>query len=122
WERINDEKLKPQVQRATPGVYPQGSIFKIVTALAGLEAGTINPSVTITNPGYIYVGNRPWRDLAPPGEYNFHRAFIKSSNTYFIHFGLQTTLERILNMGRRFHLGEYTELPTGQKERGRFPT
>jgi penicillin-binding protein 2 len=90
-------------------------------ALAGLEAGTINPSVTITNPGFIRVGNRPIRDTAPPGVYNFQLAFIKSCNTYFIHYGLEMGVDKILSMGRRFHLGESVELPTLQNVRGFFP-
>ncbi|MBI3416961.1 MAG: hypothetical protein HY043_16845, partial [Verrucomicrobia bacterium] len=122
WNELNDPKQLPLINRATGSYFAPGSIFKIIVGLAGLEAGFINPSVTLTNPGYIMLGNRRIRDTAPPGDYDFHRAFLKSSNTYFIQTGLATGLDRILEMGRRFHLGEPTELPTRQNERGFFPT
>ena len=84
WQELTDPRQLPLINRATGATFAPGSIFKIVVALAGFEAGAINPSVTITNPGFIRVGNRPIRDTAPPGVYNFQLAFIKSCNTYFI--------------------------------------
>ncbi len=80
WERFNDPELKPMRNRATQENYHPGSIFKIVTALAILEAG-ISPAATIQNPGHIFVGRRRIDDTAEPGVYNFRRAFVKSSNT-----------------------------------------
>ncbi|MEO8426809.1 MAG: penicillin-binding protein 2 [Verrucomicrobiota bacterium] len=122
WQELTDPRQLPLINRATGAAFAPGSIFKIVVALAGLEAGTINPSFTMTNPGFIRVGNRTIHDTAPPGEYNFQRAFIKSSNAYFIRHGLDTGVEKILSMGRRFHLGEAVDLPTLQNVRGFFPT
>ncbi len=117
---LSDPKLRPQVNRACQENYMPGSIFKIVTGLACLEAG-VNPADSIHNPGYIMVGRRRIKDEAAPGEYDFRRAFIKSSNTYFVTNGLQAGLERILRIGEQLHLGERTGLPTGQEVSGFFP-
>jgi penicillin-binding protein 2 len=122
WQELTDPRQLPLINRATGASFAPGSIFQIVVALAGLEAGTINSSATITNTGFIRVGNHPIRDTAPPGVYNLQLAFIKSCNTYFIHYGLEIGVEKILSMGRRFHLGEAVELPTLQNVRGFFPT
>ena len=81
WQELTDPRQLPLINRATGASFAPGSIFKIVVALAGLEAGMINSSVTITNTGSIRVGNHPIRDTAPPGVYNFQLAFIKSCNT-----------------------------------------
>ncbi len=126
--KLNDEKLRPQVNRATQENYQPGSIFKIVVGLACLEAG-LDPEEKIYNPpnpadpghGYIVVGHRPIKDTAPPGEYNFKRAFIRSCNTYFITNGLKCGIENIIRIGHRLHLGERTELPTRQEVAGNFP-
>ena len=62
------------------------------------------------------------RILAPPGQYDFRRAIIRSSNTYFITDGLRAGIENIVRMGEKFHLGERTDLPTRQETKGIFPT
>jgi penicillin-binding protein 2 len=128
WERLNDPLLRPMVNRATYGAYPPGSIFKIIVGLACLENG-LNPEDTLAvepNPhqpgrGVYYLGRRAIRDTAPPGDYNFRRAFIKSSNSYFIHYGLQAGLDRILALAQQFHLGERVEVLPQQEVSGYVP-
>lgn len=128
WETLNDPQLRPMFNRATQGAYHPGSTFKIVTALACLEAD-LDPTDTFrveSDParpgrGAVYVGRRKIEDQAPPGEYDFVRAFKRSSNSYFIHHGLRAGQDRILRMGRRFRLGEPIGLPTRQEVKGYFP-
>ncbi len=126
--RMNDPNLRPQINRATYENYAPGSIFKPVVALACLEDG-LNPSAEIYNPpspenpnhGCIEIGRRTIQDLAPPGEYDFRRAILRSCNTYFITNGLRAGIENIIRMGESFHLGERTGLPTRQETKGIFP-
>ena len=116
WEILSDPKLRPQMNRAIQENYAPGSIFKIVTALACLESG-LDPQAVMYNPGYIQVGRRrPIHDLAPPGDYDFKKAFIHSSNTYFISNGLAAGIDRILDIAHRLHLGEKTGLPMPRQE------
>jgi penicillin-binding protein 2 len=127
--RLNDLEDRPLINRACQERYAPGSIFKIATALACLEAGTLNPEEKFTvqpdpkrpGRGCIYVGNRKIEDTAPPGEYNFKDAFKLSSNSYFIHHGLLAGLSRLLNMGAQFQFGQPLEIPTQQSDRGIFP-
>lgn len=126
---LNDPQLRPMVNRASQERYPPGSVFKIVTALACLEAGIdptekymVQPDPTNPSHGCIFVGNRKIKDTASPGEYDLRRALVKSSNSYFVHYGLKIGISRIINMGKRFYLGEPINLPTGQSDRGFFPT
>jgi penicillin-binding protein 2 len=118
--RLNDLKLRPQINRATQENYAPGSIFKTVVGLACLEAG-LDPAATIHNPGYIYIGRREIHDLAPPGDYDFQHAIIHSCNTYFITVGLQAGIDNIVRMGEKFHFGERTGLPTLQETPGIIP-
>ena len=122
WKRLSDEKLKPQINRAMQEKYAPGSIFKVVTGLAALEAG-VDPAQRISNPGYIRVPgrNKPIDDLAPAGDYDFHKAFIKSSNTYFITNGMKAGIEAIIRLGQRLHLGERTGLLSSQETGGDLP-
>lgn len=120
---------RPMFNRATYGEYAPGSTFKIIHALALLENG-LNPQELYTTDadprrpgkGAYYLGNRKIEDTAPPGEYDFHRAFIRSSNSYFINYGLKLGWEKLLGMGHRFGLGTTTGLRIGEEARGFLPT
>jgi penicillin-binding protein 2 len=115
-------ELQAEKNRATQENYAAGSIFKPIVGLACLEAG-LNPNATIYNPGYIFVGRKRFGDLAKPGTYDLNRAIKDSCNTFFISNGLHVAgIDNIVNLGRRFHLGERTGLPTRQEVSGIFPT
>ena len=93
---MNDSRLNRWLNRATGsgGVsYPPGSIFKLISAVAYLEEGLIDPDEKVYNPGYFrdskLYPNYELDDTAPPGDYDFIRAFKRSSNTYFIHHALK---------------------------------
>lgn len=125
---LNHPTLRPMLNRATQGAYPPGSIFKMVTGLACLEAGLdpaatyeVQPNPRLPGRGAYFVGRRLIRDTAPPGDYNFRRALLRSSNAYFIHHGLQTGRDALLEVGKRFFLGERIGLPLRQEARGFFP-
>ena len=45
--------------------------------------------------GAFYLGRRKIEDTAPRGAHDFHRAFIRSSNSYFIFHGLPARMERL---------------------------
>lgn len=122
WRYQNDKELRPQVNRAMQEKYAPGSIFKVVTGLAILEAG-IDPNEKIWNPSWIRVPgrNKPIDDLANAGEYDFKTAFIKSSNTYFITNGMRAGIERIIQLGQHLHLGERTGLLSSQETGGDLP-
>src|SRR5262249_33832673 len=118
-----DPRLRPEINRATQENYAPGSIFKTVTGLTGLENG-LDPNETINNPGYYQFSNKkskPVKDLAAPGPYNFSKAIVKSSNTYFTEMGLRAGIEKIVRMAKRLHLGERTGLQTRQETAGQFP-
>jgi penicillin-binding protein 2 len=124
WRWMSDPYLKPQVNRAMQEKYAPGSIFKILTGISALENG-LNPYEKIFNPGSIRVPGRrsPIDDLADPGEYDFRRAFIFSSNTYFISNGLRYGgIESLFRLGQRLHLGERTGLLSRQETSGSFPS
>jgi penicillin-binding protein 2 len=115
--------------RVTYENYAPGSIFKTVVALAALENG-LNPEEIYhveadpQNPGrgYYNKDNIRKKDTAPPGDYNFKKAFIHSSNAYFINYGLKAGVQNIIHIGEEFHLGESTQLFPRQETKGSFPT
>jgi penicillin-binding protein 2 len=83
----------------------------------------LDPNATINNPGYYeyHSGGKRVNDLAKPGIYDFKKALMKSSNTYFIENGLKAGIASIIRLGQRLHLGEKMGLPTLQEAAGIFP-
>lgn len=122
---LNNKTNFTMVNRVTQGQYHPGSIFKIMTALACLETGVLsetNLNEPFYNPGYFQIGRTKISDEAAPGHYDFKRAFIKSSNTYFIHYGLLAGFPAIQRVGMEFQFGQYMRLPTKQNQNGNFPS
>ncbi len=58
YARIVQDERHPLINYAIGGLYPPGSTFKIVTALAGLEENVISPRTIIVDNGPIYLPNR----------------------------------------------------------------
>jgi penicillin-binding protein 2 len=127
YQRVQDDG--GEKNRATQENYRPGSIFKPIVALACLDNG-MNPNATYevqqdpqASAGCIYVGRRKIRDTAPAGTYDFRRALIHSSNSYFIYNGLQPgVVNKIVELGHRFHLGEHIGLNSKQETSGLFPS
>lgn len=109
--RLFDPILSPQLNRAIGGAFAPGSTFKIVTAIACLENG-LDPNEVFDSPGEYRVPgyHHVIGDTAGPGKFDFKRAFYKSSNTYFINYGMKAGLRHILEVAKRFHLGEKTDM------------
>jgi penicillin-binding protein 2 len=87
----------PVFNRAISGAYPTGSIFKPITALAGLATGAITPNTVVDDTGCITIGrNKEKRCNAKSevlGPVNLRSAISKSSDVYFYKLGLKLNYE-----------------------------
>jgi penicillin-binding protein 2 len=127
--QLNDPKLRQQLNRATYDAYPPGSTFKIITTLACLESGVMDvneiyhniPNERDSAHGHFAEGGYDIDDTAPPGDYDFEQAFYHSSNSYFCHYGLKAGLRKLLEVARRFHLGEKSGFATQEEVAGVVP-
>ena len=111
---------------ALNGVYPPGSMFKIVVSTAALLSGAITPEDTPANcDGFMMIGRRRFgcdNGEGHHGELKLSEAIAKSCDIYFYTVGLRTTVEVIAAQARRFHLDRPTgiELP-GETHRMLIP-
>ncbi|MGB9797925.1 MAG: penicillin-binding protein 2, partial [bacterium] len=103
-----NDKRHPFLNRAISGVYPPGSIFKLITATAGLEEGKISPYIVINCPGGLRVGKRFFRCWRTHGPVNFVSAIEQSCDTYFYRLGLLIGPQKLAEWARKFGLGERT--------------
>jgi penicillin-binding protein 2 len=124
---LNDPN-RPLLNRAVQGLYPSGSVFKIVTLAAGLEAGNLTAHSGFTCPGY-------WDGLGSPnrkfcwsetghGNITLKDALSASCNVTFYEVGklLHNAGEDILpTYGKAFGLGQMTGLPELPEAEGLMP-
>ncbi|MBT5708433.1 MAG: hypothetical protein HOI66_19125, partial [Verrucomicrobia bacterium] len=121
FNEINSDPLLPQLNRAAYGIYAPGSIFKMVVGMAFLENG-VDPRNVYESLGYLRLNGRFIDDTAEAGQYDFYRAFAKSSNSYFIEHGLAVGIETLIDWGDRFFIGQKTGLLPQQELGGAFPS
>lgn len=95
WRRLLADPARPLVNRATGGIYPPGSIFKPVVALAALREGVVDPGALYHCTGSIQVGPRTVRcsHRYGHGDMDMRRAIAVSCNPYFIAMGMKLGFE-----------------------------
>lgn len=123
WTGLNENKYRPLAAKAIQGTYPPGSTFKMVVALAALEAGEMTPDETVFCPGYLDVsGNRfhCWR-RSGHGNVNLHQAITQSCDVYFYDIAQRVGIDRIAEMARRMGLGERHDIPLSAVAQGVIP-
>jgi penicillin-binding protein 2 len=122
YKALSEDESKPLVNRATQGIYNPGSTFKMVTALAGLRAGTITRWTEIFDSGvftkYEDRGFAPRCWIYPStghghGALNLLGALENSCNYYFYQVADNTGIDKIAGTARDFGFGAKTgiELP-----------
>jgi peptidoglycan glycosyltransferase len=106
--RIVADPASPLVDRATDGLYPPGSTFKIVTAAAALDAGVVSLASTFEDPGTLQVGSFVVHDDEgeATGEQDLTGAFALSSNVDFAQIALRLGAPRWFDAVTRFGIGE----------------
>lgn len=99
------------LNRATQGLYPPGSSFKLLTAIAGLHTGHIQPDSEVECTGTYRVGGRTFvcNNHRDRGAITLEQAIEKSCNTFFYDYGLKTGVEALAAEARRHGL----DRPTG---------
>ncbi len=108
---------------ATTGLYPPGSAFKIVTAVAALAEGKTDPDEEIFDPGYhpsapTLVCHR----RGGHGYVNLERALEVSCNTYFYEMGRRLGVDTLAEYCRALGLGMKTGIDLGGENYGTVPS
>lgn len=104
WDSLLNNPDKPLINRATQGLYPPGSAFKIITLAAALSSHPEIEKKTYYTPGYVKIKGRIIRDYENlwPGDYDLSSAFRYSSNTVFIQIGQEVGSDNLFSMAEAF--------------------
>ena len=106
WAELVKGPDEPLNNRATTGLYPPGSTFKVVNALAGLTAGVITPDERITCRGGYLFGKHFFHCWKTHGPIALHDAIKSSCDVYFYETAHRLGIDRLAVTGRALGLGQ----------------
>ena len=125
WTSLLSDPTSPLLNRATQGLYPPGSTWKLATAAIALDLGVVSPDeiMPIVCTGGMPYGNRIahcWnRD--GHGPVDLLGAIQHSCNVYFYQLGLRIGLQRLLEEGTRIGFNQRCGIDLPTEARGMFP-
>ena len=126
YDRLNAKSNgEPIVNRATQGLYPTGSVFKLVTSVAGLESGLITPGTVVNDPGSVRIGDHTFHNAgnAVNGAVSLRRALQVSSDVFFYILGRDDEgRHNIQKWARRLGFGHKTGIDLPAESSGLVPT
>ncbi|MBL9023304.1 MAG: penicillin-binding protein 2 [Myxococcales bacterium] len=124
FRQLYSDPLKPAVDKTLSGSYPPGSTFKPFTALAALEKGLIDPSLSVQCRGFTKFGRKMYGCTHVHGATNLHKAIGESCNVYFWNLvtQYQVGMDIIAETAQRFGFGQKTGLGINAEASGRMPT
>jgi penicillin-binding protein 2 len=121
WKMLSEDERKPLLNKALNGLYPPGSTFKPMVAMALLQAG-VDPKARVSCPGGFQLGSRFFRCLGRHGPMTMHTAIARSCNTYFYAMGRRVGIDVISAMGRRLGFGQKFDIPVVSQNYGTMPS
>ena len=112
----------PMLNRAIAGVYPPGSTFKILMAIAGLDSGVISKDTRFYCPGFLELGGMRFGCTHVHKDENVIQALAHSCNVFFYSLGLRLGVDNIDLYADRFTLGELTGIDVPGEKKGIVPS
>jgi len=126
-QKSTKDDNQPFYNRAISGVYPPGSVFKISTALAGLESGKITKDTKIEDVGEFNIGETKfanWYFLTygkKDGVLKIERAIARSNDIFFFRVAERTGLDTIRQIAKKLGFGQKTGIDLPGEAFGLLP-
>lgn len=124
WEELLSTEGHPLNNKAVGGLYPPGSTFKMVTAMAALELGIINENTSFFCPGHFSLGDTRfhcWKAQGH-GRVNVVQALAQSCDTFFYNIAIDIGVDRLADMSRKLGLGQILGIELTEERAGLVPT
>jgi penicillin-binding protein 2 len=125
WQRLNQDPGHPLLNRAIQSAYPPGSVFKLVVAACGLDAGIIDVRRTYKPcTGALRHGRRVFRCWKEEGhgQLAVPDAIVQSCDVFFYQLALELGLERMSSYAQAMGFGAATGVEIGPEASGLVPT
>ncbi len=127
YKKLIEDKNRPMFNRAIKGVYPPGSISKIILASAGLQEGVITKNTSFDTPPDIRIGDYIFPDNRDHGVTDVTRAIAESNNIFFYAIGggydrvKGIGIDKINEYWQKFGLGQPSGIDLPGESSGLLP-
>ncbi len=124
WNEWTADRKTPLINKATAGVYPPGSTFKMAVGLAGLQSGAITETDRINCPGYLNLGDTRfhcWKKHGH-GSLDLHGALKHSCDVFFYETARRAGIDAVAQVANQFTLGVDTGVDLPGARKGLMPT
>ena len=114
WNEYTGGERSALLNRTIQSAYAPGSVFKMATAIAGLESGAITAEETMYDTGIYYYGGSSWRCWVYSdygrghGSVNVSDAIKHSCNYFFYETAKRMGIDTLAKYARYFGLGSKT--------------
>ncbi len=124
WREWTAGRATPLINKTTNGLYAPGSTFKMVVALAALEARVATPFDRVFCPGHFDLGDTRFHcwNRNGHGSVDMRTSLKVSCDVYYYEIARRVGINRIAAMARRLGLGVDLEIELPGTRRGLVPT
>ena len=124
WDMLKNSENQPLANKAVSGNYPPGSTFKMVVAIAAIEAGLIEPEEVINCGGFLEVGERRFHcwNSSGHGDMDLIGGIRESCDVYYYNLALRVGIKRISDTAKKFGIGVLFPLPLSSVSKGLMPS
>lgn len=123
YRALTEDPYRPLASKSVQGIYPPGSTFKMITAMAALEDGLITPDETVYCTGHMELSGRRfhcWR-RGGHGNVDLQNALKQSCDVYFYDIAQRVGMDKISIMAKKFGLGVKHDVPMSAVAKGLAP-
>jgi len=124
WRELLESPERPLNNKAIAGVYPPGSTYKVVTALAALESKAIDPWTVLPCAGYLTLGDIRFHCWLKGGHGGLSvvQAIAQSCDCFFYEAARRAGIDRIAETGAKLAFGKQSELGLPGESAGLQPS
>ncbi len=127
WRQLTTDPLHPLMNKAIQAQLAPGSVFKIITAAAALETGTITPDYSLFCPGLVTIYGHTYHDWVwekhrGHGRVDLHKAIGVSCDVYFYTLGKMLGIDKLDYFATRLGLGHRTGIDLPGEASGLMPS
>jgi len=123
WLDLRDDEKRPLHNKAVSGLYPPGSTFKMVVALAAMQAGMAGPGHSVFCGGHIELGSHRFHCWKRGGHgfMDLHEGLKQSCDVYFYDIAKRIGIDRLAEVARKFGIGVLPEIGLVDAKSGLMP-